>query len=144
MQTAVTPLSFDDLSGWLKQLITAAEVENFPPFFQGPYIQELPNRICTLTLQPGSGYVMEGAGDQPHFQVRIRSDQLAQNVAERDAFTLDKLIFQARFPTKLSSGMNLLLVARLGGAPATLGPPDSAQRFDYICNYTAVVGVAST
>ena len=144
MVTVVQPLSYDDLSDWLKQLILGAEIENFPPFFQGPYIQELPNRICTLTLQPGSGYAMEGAADQPHFQVRIRSDQLAQGVAEKDAFTLDKLIFAAKFPTKLSSGMNLLLVARFGGAPATLGPPDSAQRFDYICNYNAVVGVSST
>lgn len=150
MVTAVTPLSYDDIQGWLSGLITAAGITGFPPFNEGPFIPETPNQLCTVTLSPGAGYQMEGAADQPHFQLRYRSDQGAssspgrnpvQAAVESNAFALDKLIFQANFPAVLLSGMRLLLVSRVGGAPATLGPPDAAYRFEYVCNYYAVVGV---
>lgn len=153
MTVAVTPLSYDDIQTWLSGLVTAAEIDGFPQFNEGPYIPELPNQLCTITLTPGAGYQMEGAADQPQFQIRFRSDQgassapgrnPAQSVTETNAFALDKLIFTAALPTKLKSGMNLLLVARVGGAPSTLGPPDASYRFDYVCNYYAVVGVPKT
>lgn len=144
MPVAVKPLSYADLTGFLGGLLTAAglsQPQDFPAFYEGPYIVEMPNRICTLTLQSGAGYAIEGAADMPQFQVRIRSEQSLQATAETDAFLLDQLIFQARYPTKLASGMNLSFCGRIGGAPAPLGPPDQAYRFDYTCNYQAVVGV---
>jgi hypothetical protein len=143
MSTAVQPLSYTDIQTWLSSLIPEEQAKNFPPFFQGPYIIESPDRICTITLMSGAGYSMEGAADEPQFQIRIRSDQNKQSTAESDSYLLDMLIFQQRPPIKLVSGMNLLLVTRVGGAPAPLGPPDGAYRFDYVCNYSATVGAAS-
>lgn len=156
MISVVTPLSYDDIQSWLSGLLVVEGITGFPPFNEGPFIPETPNKLCTITLAPGAGYQMEGAADQPQFQLRFRSDQggssspgknPVQADIEQFAFTLDKLILQqsiSGFPTKLPSGMNLLLVARVGGAPASLGPPDSAYRFDYVCNYYAVVGVSSS
>lgn len=142
MLRAVTPLSFDDITVWLKSLLSEKELSKFPEFREGPYIHETPDRLCTLTLSSGAGYAMEGAADQPQFQIRVRSDQNKQQTASYDINLLDMRIFQARFPTKLASGMNLLLVSRVGGSPAPLGPPDAAYRYDYTGNYAATVGVS--
>jgi hypothetical protein len=151
MVLAVTPLTYNDVKTFLQGLLTAngTKLESFPTFSEGPYILELPNQICTITLVSGGGYLMEGASDTPQFQVRIRSDQGApgtsdvQTVVAANAALLDKLIFQAQYPTKLASGMNLLLASRVGGAPAPLGLPDATYRFDYTCSYYAVIGVSN-
>ncbi len=138
-------LTYSDLSTWLQSLVNAAgsQVSSaFPGLNEGPYIPDMPNELCTVTLTGGTGFQLEGAADAPTFQVRIRSDQQAQTSAETNANTLDKLIFQAQFPTVLASGLNLLLVSRIGGAPASIGPPDDAYRYDYVGNYYAIVGAA--
>lgn len=137
-------LTFADLSTWLQSLLEFAPVtqvtQNFPDFNEGPYIPELPNQLCTITLTGGTGFQMEGAADAPTFQVRVRSEQENQGTAEAQANLLDALIFQAQFPATLTSGLKLLLVSRTGGAPASIGPPDDAYRYDYVCNYYAIVG----
>lgn len=142
MPVAVAPLSYADISGWLTDLLNGVDTDNFPAFNQGPYIPELPNELVTITLSSGAGYAAEGAIDQTQFQLRVRSEQNSQTTADTQSALLDKLIFEARFPTKLRSGMNLLLVSRVGGGPSALGPPDAAQRFDYVCSYNATVGVS--
>lgn len=136
-------LYYSDLQAWLQSLITSAGptvAETFPAFNEGPYIPEMPDELCSVTLTGGTGFQMEGAADAPTFQVRIRSQQNSQGTAERQLNVLDQLIFQAHFPTVLTSGLKLLLVSRVGGAPASIGPPDDAYRFDYVCNYYAIVG----
>jgi hypothetical protein len=138
-------LTYTDLSTWLQGLVNAAGTRvssAFPAFNEGPYIPEMPDELCTLSLTGGIGFQMEGAADQQTFQVRIRSQQNDQSTAEAQAILLDKLIFQAPFPVTLSSGFKLLLVSRTGGAPAALGPPDDAYRFDYVGNYYATVGAS--
>lgn len=138
-------LVFADLSSWLQGLVTAAGTQiasSFPEFNEGPYIPEMPDELCSITLTGGTGYQMEGAADAPTFQIRIRSPQNNQSPAEQHANLLDKLIFEAKFPTSLASGLQLLLVSRVGGAPASIGPPDDAYRFDYVCNYYAIIGAS--
>jgi hypothetical protein len=136
-------LTYADLSSWLQGLVAAAGAqvaESFPTFNQGPYVLDMPDSLCTVTLTAGTGFQMEGAADGPTFQIRIRSEQENQQNGELNANLLDSLIFQAQFPTLLPSGYKLLLVSRVGGAPASLGPPDDAYRYDYVCNYYAIVG----
>lgn len=143
LMPAPPELTYEDLSAWLQGLLTAAGTQiasAFPAFNEGPYIPEMPNELCSITLTGGTGFQMEGAADAPTFQVRIRSEQNNQVTAKLQSNVLDKLIFQAHFPTTLASGLFLLLVSRVGGAPASIGPPDDAYRFDYVCNYYAVVG----
>lgn len=144
LMAAPPQLTYADLSTWLTGLLELAPVnpitQNFPNFNEGPYIPEMPNELCSITLTGGTGFQMEGAADAPTFQVRVRSDQNNQGTAEQQSLLLDQLIFQAQFPTTLTSGFKLLLVSRVGGAPASIGPPDDAYRFDYVCNYYAIVG----
>lgn len=133
-------LTYSDLSTWLQGLLTAASVSQFPDFNEGPYIPEMPNELCSITLTGGTGYQLEGGADAPTFQVRVRSEQSNQSSAEQQSLLLDQLIFLAQYPTALASGLKLLLVSRVGGGPASIGPPDDAYRFDYVCNYYAIVG----
>jgi hypothetical protein len=114
----------------------------FPTFNEGPYIPEMPDELLSITITGGTGFQMEGAADAPTFQIRIRSGQNNQSSARSQANVLDGLIFQAAFPTRLASGANLSLVSRVGGAPDSIGPPDDAYRYDYVCNYYAIVGAA--
>jgi hypothetical protein len=134
-----------DLSAWLRSQLTAAGTQiasAFPDFNEGPYIPEMPDELCTVTITSGIGFQMDGAADQYSFQVRIRSQQNDQSSAESQILTLDRLIFQSKFPTVLDTGSRLLLVARSGGPPSSIGPPDDSYRFDYTCNYYAIVGAA--
>src|SRR5580765_1472205 len=136
-------LLWSDLQGWLSGLLTAAGTQiasSFPEFNEGPYVPEMPDELCTVSLTSGLGFQMEGAADQLTFQIRIRSAQNNQSTSEAQSLLLDRLIFLASFPTVLASGTNLLLVARSGGAPSSIGPPDDSFRFDYTCNYYAIVG----
>ncbi|HEV2172916.1 MAG TPA: hypothetical protein VGR71_05080 [Nitrospira sp.] len=136
-------LTFADLSTWLQGIVDAAGTivsSTFPHIREGPYIPDMPDELCTITLTGGTGFQMEGAADAPTFQARIRSQQQQQDTAEQQANVLDKLIFNAQFPATLASGLKLLLVSRIGGAPSSIGPPDDAYRFDYVCNYYAIVG----
>ena len=139
------PLSYNDVSKWITGLLTASGIlvtMPFPTFNEGPYIPEMPDELLSITLTGGTGFQLEGAADAPTFQVRIRSQQNDQNSARAQANALDGLIFQAPYPTVLASGAKLLLVSRVGGAPDSIGPPDDAYRYDYVCNYYAIVGAA--
>ena len=139
------PLSYDDVSKWITGLLNASGLlvtMPFPTFNEGPYIPEMPDELLSITITGGTGFQMEGAADAPTFQIRIRSGQNNQSSARSQANVLDGLIFQAAFPTRLASGANLSLVSRVGGAPDSIGPPDDAYRYDYVCNYYAIVGAA--
>lgn len=143
LMPAPPQLVFSDLKSWIEDLLEDAGslvASDFPDLHEGPYVHEMPDEICTITLTAGTGWQMEGAADAPTFQTRIRSGQNHQLSGETNALLLDKLIFMAQFPTKLVSGLNLLLVSRVGGGPAAIGPPDDAFRYDYVCNYYAIVG----
>lgn len=145
LMPAPPQILYSDLQTWLQSLLAAAGTlvtSGFPDFNEGPYIPEMPDELCTITLTGGTGWQMEGAADGPTFQVRVRSQQNAQGTAEQQSLLLDKLIFMAQYPTALASGLKLLLVSRVGGGPASIGPPDDAYRFDYVCNYYAIVGAA--
>jgi Bacteriophage minor capsid protein len=127
-------LTYSTLKDWLETLEVDIDRLN-----QGPFIPSMPDRLITVTMLPGAGYdTDEGALDQPTFQIRCRSAQGDQTSAESDAFEIDKKIFGAPFPA-LVDGVRIVLVTRLAGAPAPLGPPDDGDRFDYVCTYRAVV-----
>src|SRR4051794_16289128 len=94
-------LRWSDLAAWLQGLITSAGTQvssAFPQFNEGPYIPEMPDELCTVSLTGGIGFQMEGAADQSTFQIRIRSAQNDQSTAGEQASVIDQLIFQARFP----------------------------------------------
>lgn len=144
---ALTVLTVID---WLSSLASAAPLPPipYPPFLEGPYIREMPDRVIHVTLQPGLGYAFEAAIDQPTFQVRCRSDQNNQPSGEFLAQDLDYRIRNARYPTEMnftndnvSLNTAVQLVTRAAGAPAPLGPPDDGMRFEYVCTYRCIVGV---
>jgi len=143
-------LTVGTLVDWLASLSTLPPTPpiSWPAIMMGPYIHEMPDRLITVTLLPGLGYAMEGAVDQPTFQVRVRSDQNNQASGEILAQDIDFRILNAKFPVTLNFANDLVsidtkvsLVTRAAGSPAPLGPPDQAFRYDYTCTYRAVIGV---
>jgi hypothetical protein len=147
---STVPLTVDALIGWLNSIAPQPPQPPWPSIKAGPYINEMPDRLITVTLLPGLGFSSEGAMDQPTFQVRVRSEQTNQATGELLAQQIDACIFNQHFPQVIqyqsdeltpTESTTLVLVARLNGAPAPLGPPDDAYRYDYVCTYRAVVGV---
>lgn len=133
-------LTLDMLIAWLASLQPQPPLEPWPSFMHGPYIHEMPDRLITVTMLPGNGFAFEGGADQPTFQVRVRSAQNNQADGEAVANEIDFAIFNQVFP-QLVQDVKVLLVTRQAGAPAPLGPPDDANRFDYVCTYRTVIGV---
>jgi hypothetical protein len=112
----------------------------WPPILQGPYIHEMPDRALHVTMLPGLGTAMNGFVDQPTFQVRSRGQANDQADAETLALYIDRAIFLQHFP-QVVQGVNFLLVARVGGSPAPLGPPEpDSLRYEYTCTYRTVIG----
>ena len=144
------PMSSSTLKDWLTTVIQATapvplggmgDIE----VYAGPHIPKMPDRIAIITAVPGVGYLYEGAADQIGFQTRIRGmgspdDHVSYSDAETLAFALDSLIFSAAFPV-IVDGQVIVRAFRLGGQPAPMSPaPDDADRYEFSCNYVAIVG----
>lgn len=134
------PLSILQFRDWLQSLQPNPPAQQWPPFFTGPYIRDMPDQIVTVSLLPGIGFVMEGTADSPNVQIRTRSAQNDQQSAEDVAFAIDQAIFNTHFPV-IFEDTTFVLVTRAGGSPVPLGPPDDAFRYDYVCTYRCVIGV---
>jgi hypothetical protein len=142
-------LTGSTLVDWISTLAPAPPNLPWPPLRSGPYINEMPDKLITLTMLPGLGFAAEGALDQPSFQVRCRGDQNDQSSAENIAFQIDDAIFNAQYPVSsvdfsndYDPPLNIVLVTRLSGAPAPLGPPEEPSfRYEYVCTYRCVIGV---
>lgn len=134
------PVPLVTWSKWLQSLMPPAPQKPWPELNLGPYIPEMPNQLITITPLDGIGFVMEGAGDSPNLQIRVRSEQNDQSSGESVAFAIDTAIYGAHFPV-LVDDYKILLVTRLAGQPSPLGPPDDAYRYDYVCTYRTVTGV---
>lgn len=129
------------LMDWLATIVPKSVFPPFPPFEKGPYINAMPDRVVHVSLLPGLGYAMEGAMDQPSFQLRCRGDQQNQDDAAAIAQVLDQAIYAQHFP-QVFEGVKFALVTRLSGAPAPLGPPDDGFRYEYVCTYRTMIGVS--
>jgi Bacteriophage minor capsid protein len=129
-------LVWSDLRDWLVSLGGGID----PAWYvEGPHIEKLPDQIVTVTLLSGTGYSLEGALDGPSFQVRARGRQgWDQGSAEKLANQVDSLLFHASFPARIGDTV-IQIVDRVGGAPAPLGDPDIADRFEYVCTYRMTV-----
>lgn len=125
---------------WLTGLAWDSTQETGTPIVAGPYVPDMPDRICVITATPGPGYLLEGAADAGAFQARVRGPQDDPAAAEAAAFLLDRLIKNARFPVTVN-GQVLVHVHRLAGQPAFLtGPSDDGNRFELTCQYIAIAG----
>jgi uncharacterized protein (DUF2126 family) len=123
---------------WLTGLGWDVTQESGTPLVPGPYILPMPDRLITITITPGPGYVLESAADASTFQARVRGAQNDQAGAETLAFSLDALILAASFPA-IVDGRILIHVHRLGGAPSPLaGGPDNAERTELVATYVAI------
>ena len=129
------------LTEWLSSLAPPPPAQPWPDIVSGPFIRDMPDRLVSITLLPGLGYAMEGSVDQPSFQVRARGDQSDQGDAETIAMDIDTAIFVQHFP-QVFADTNFLLVTRLAGMPAPLGPPvqNDGMRLEYVCTYRTVIG----
>jgi Bacteriophage minor capsid protein len=135
------PLGSQEIADWLKSLEPQPPNRPWPPFLIGPYIPEMPAKAVFVTMLDGLGYSMEAMADNPSFQIRVRGDDNDQNGAEELAYAIDAAILAQTFPQTTEDGTNLMIVKRLAGSPATLGPPDDAFRYEYVCSYLAQIGV---
>lgn len=135
-------LTFQTLSDWLVSLGVAIppNTDGAAAPQEGPYIPEEPDQLVIVTMLPGAGFMYEAVADWPAFQLRVRSGQDAQSTAEALAQALDLAILRAKYPVTID-GTHIQVVDRIGGAPAVLGPPDDAFRYDYVSNYQVLVGV---
>lgn len=144
------PLKSATVAAWLTQLgwdnVDESADPGAVPFFPGPYIPKMPNRIVVVTALPGTGFALEGFADWCAFQARCRGMQNPNDTgsyadAESLAFLLDSLIFSAPFPVVVN-GQTIVKAYRTGGQPAPLGQgPDDADRYEFTANYAVLVGV---
>ena len=134
------PLPTASFQNWLESLGWNTTQEYGAPFYLGPYVVKVPDRIVTLTPVPGPGFVLEAAADAGTFQARVRGGQNDQADAERLAYALDSLILGAQFPAVVD-GHVIIHAHRLGGTPSPLSAdPDDAERWSYICSYLCIAG----
>ncbi len=108
----------------------------------GPYVPKMPDVVAVITTIGGLGESLDGAGDTPGFQVRIRGRQDPTNTdmsAEQAALTCDRLILRAPLPAVVASGVWLLPVQRSGGRPAPLPTPDAGDRVEFTCTYLTTI-----
>lgn len=135
------PLPTTDIIDWIIGLGWDAAQETGAPVLKGPYVEDEPDKLVTLTPTPGPGYILEAAGDVSAFQARVRGGQNDQDSAEDLAFELDSLILGAQFPALSTSGKTIIHVHRQGGTPSPLGAdPDDGDRYSYICVYLCIAG----
>jgi hypothetical protein len=135
------PLPTTALIGWITGTLGwDATQETGVPVLMGPYVDEEPDKVVTLTPVPGPGYQLEAAADAGAFQARVRGGQDDQPGAEALAYALDSLILGAQFPVVVA-GRTLIHVHRLGSTPSPLAAdPDDGTRFSYVCTYLAIAG----
>lgn len=94
-------------------------------------------RIITISMQPGSGLIMEGLFDTPGFQVRCRGGENNYQDAENIAMEVDSILLAA--PTSFDIGdVRVDFIGRSGGAPQALPFTDPSDRYVFTCNYYAV------
>ena len=135
------PLPTTDIIDWIIGLGWDAAQETGAPILMGPYVQEEPDKIVTVTPIPGPGFVMDAAADAGAFQARVRGGQDDQPGAESLAYALDSLILGAQFPVTIG-GRTLIHVHRLGSTPSPLAAdPDDGTRYSYVTTYICIAGV---
>jgi hypothetical protein len=132
-------LTLGTVIDWLSSIAPTPPDPPWPPFMEGPYIHDMPDRVVHVSMLPGLGWAMDGAVDQPSFQVRVRGDQHSQADAENVALQIDQAIYNQHFPQQLN-GVNFVIVTRQAGTPAPLGPPDDGFRYEYVCTYRTMIG----
>lgn len=94
-------------------------------------------RIITISMQPGSGLIMEGLFDTPGFQVRCRGGENNYQDAENIALEVDSILLAS--PTSFDIGdVRVDYIGRQGGAPQALPFTDASDRYTFTCNYYAV------
>lgn len=136
------PVATSDVITWLTSLGWDTNQETGVPLYMGPYVPDSPDQVAVITPVPGAGFMREGATDMCGFQARVRGPQGgdgspdAQAAAESLAYALDRLIFTAAYPVRLSSGQVIVTAHRLTGMPAPMsGMPDDADRFSLTASY---------
>lgn len=118
------------LIDWLKpQLLSGAHV------FAGR--EPDTGRIISISMQPGTGLIMEGLFDTPGFQVRCRGGENNYSDAENIATEVDSILINS--PTSFDIGeVRVDFIGRTGGAPQALPFTDANDRYIFTCNYYAV------
>jgi hypothetical protein len=141
-------LTAEDLTAWLAAQplvltpVPAGSSEESVAFQPGPYINDMPDRLVTVTISGGSGtFGEEQYEDRPTFAVRSRGAQGFQSDAEQIAWGIDRYLLNALAPMYTPAGVLLKAFSRTGGQPAPLpGTPDTALRYTFTCSYIAIVG----
>lgn len=104
-------------------------------FFPGPYIEDIPHQIVTVTLVSGAGFSHEGVTDDKVFQVRARGLDHDPGSAEALALYIDEAVLKADVPTDVGT-KRVVACYRFGNPPSPLSAtPDNAHRWEYIANY---------
>lgn len=135
MTAPALPLLTSDVVAWLTALLPAGTA-----VYQGPDLPRFPGAMVVVTPTQGAGLSMEFAFDQPGFQVHTVGPQsrdtrvnASMAAAETLAYTVDKIILNATYPTSIA-GHHVTHAQRFGSGPSPL-PTDDAGRAHLVCTY---------
>lgn len=115
------------------------DVEMIDTASSGSDVPDMPNRLALVTPTPGTGEILDGAGEVHGFQLRLRWEPNDPLGAERAARVADRLITRAGYPLMFDD-VWVMWISRSGGAPAQLADASGdGERTTYVCTYLATV-----
>lgn len=125
---------------WITSLGWNEAEETGYPLRPGPEILDAPDRMVTITVTPGPGWITEEAAlDCWGFQTRVRGPSDTPLEPDLKSQQLDVLILNADTPVVID-GMAIILVTRVGSTPSPLPLDPRDRRFEYVCSYLITTG----
>jgi Bacteriophage minor capsid protein len=106
-------------------------------------LPDMPNRVISVTLTSGAGFVMDGLFDAVGFTVTCRGAENNFGDAEAIAKEVDDILTGKFVDVKSMSffleDVYVDIISRTGGGPVQFPMTDSQSRFIFTCNYYAQV-----
>lgn len=126
-------ISTQDIADWLNAQDATINA------IVGPFVPDMPDGLCVLTLVSGPGILLEGTIDGIAVQARVRGQQRNPTDAETRAYRVDNLIIEASKPGAIGSHW-FTDTYRLGGTPTPVQNDLDGERVNFTAAYVFEVG----